>query len=118
MQMTTTLQERIKDVAMSMGIGFRHHYSGRGMFGRKCIGVDGSPLACKQLLSQVASDLAELVFAHTSMDIERGAQTLESVQEQFGQLMTYSQDNMGYDIIMYWEDLQLEEDEQEEESDV
>lgn len=80
-------------------VRFRNDYSGRGMYGRRCIGIVGSEKGCKQVVAEV------LKQAHSdpSSDLE-----FDTVADT---LLDYDRDSMGRDIIMYWPQVDsLEED--------
>jgi hypothetical protein len=67
------IREKIISRATEMGLNVYHDYSGRGMFGKTCLGVVGSMQDLDTLLSE----------------IKGSAQGLRK-------------DNMGMDYIYYW----------------
>ena len=121
------LQELIKDACEYVGddgaIEFRNSYSGRGMYGRECVGVVGSFETCQALIAQVIKDLSSRLTgaARDSKDPESSKtdEDLADVEYEFDQavdkLLSYRFDNMGLQMIFYWPDLDpLEEEEPED----
>jgi len=69
----TTNKKIIEEISEEVGGEVRYDYSGRGMFGRQCMGiVTGNP--------QLVIDLAK----------------------KHRKLKQYCQDNMGLEYIIYW----------------
>lgn len=104
------ISDTIRNVVGNCGEDVRLHlsYSGRGMFGRKCVGIAGSTSATQALLAEVISDL----YDHSDSDEEF------DFREAVRQLMMFSTDSMGYSIIMYWEQLPAVEELDEEDEDL
>jgi hypothetical protein len=73
----TGLKEKILGKAEEMGMNIRHDYSGRGMFGKTCLGVVGSMQDLDILLSEIP-----------------------------GSAVGLRKDNMGLDYIYYWPDIE------------
>lgn len=69
--------EVIIETAESMDLDVRTNYSGRGMFGARCLGVVGSHHELSELVQHVAIETGEVVPAPST-------------------------DSMGLDIIWYW----------------
>lgn len=86
-------------------VEFRPSYSGRGMYGRSCIGIVGSYTKCMQVIGEVIKYASRDIEDDNSRDFENIVDTM----------LEFSQDNMGYDIIMYWENLQISEAERNDE---
>jgi hypothetical protein len=72
-----TVREKIISKAEKLGLNVYHDYSGRGMFGKTCLGVAGSMQDLDTLLSE----------------IKGSAQGLRK-------------DNMGLDYIYYWPEIE------------
>ena len=77
-------------------------YSGRFMYGKKCLAITGQFNDCTQAIGsalQLALDL------HIE-DINHGDSDLEDVQDPMCNLislaMEFQMDNMGLDIVLYW----------------
>lgn len=71
------LKEKIVEKAAELGLDTRNNYSGRGMFGRTCLGVVGSMQDLDTLLSEVKGSAKGL-----------------------------RKDSMGLDYIYYWPDIE------------
>ena len=77
----------LQEGADNIGADLRRNYSGRGMFGKECIGIVGP--------------LASLVHVVMHVTLEDPALALE--------LLNISHDSMGLDMIFYWPGLQAPE---------
>lgn len=99
------LAQLIKDAVEQYGdedaVSFRNDYSGRGMYGRQCVGIVGDESTCMKIVGQVIKD------AHAQgMDFE--------FDEAVDTLLDSCRDSMGRDIIVYWPEVApLEEREPE-----
>ena len=86
----------ITETAERLDISVRDDYSGRGMYGRYCIGITGD-----------LSDLVRLV-----------SRVIEDAEEEVPELANIASDSMGYDKIFYWPSLETapepSEDDEEE----
>lgn len=82
-------------------------YSGRGMFGKQCLGVivDNSHSA---LVS-----ICQYIVEHYSRDCD-SQKLVAIVYDLFEALKDTCTDNMARQIIMYWPDVLFEEDEDNE----
>ena len=80
---------------------FRSNYSGRGMYGKSCVGISGSTSECNDIITDIIIDMYDDKYD----DFRNAVKTL----------LSYSTDNMGYGIIMYWPDLQFEDEDSGEE---
>ena len=89
--MFTTLADLImKTVHYSdLDVTFRSSYSGRGMYGSKCVGIVGDRDVCMQLIGEVIVELESL--------------SLDNFPDYVSALMEFSSDSMGRsDSIIYW----------------
>lgn len=77
-------------------VKFYPKYSGRGMYGRECIGIVGSHTDCMNLIAEVIKNAA--------LEYEDNRYKFNDIVDT---LMNSEHDNMGYDIIMYWRKLQF-----------
>ncbi len=120
------LQERIKEACEDAGedfISFRNDYSGRGMYGSRCVGITGTMGECQQILAQVIKNMSMNLsaVAKESMDPDFSAteddlaDTENEFDKQVDALMNFSQDSMGMGgVILYWPGLKpIPEEEQE-----
>lgn len=80
-------------------------YSGRAMYGKKCVGVvhDGSAM-------KIAGDLVSVLFYENSDS--------ESLRELSGILEESREDSMGLKSIVYWPCVEWEDSFDEEDDDV
>ena len=86
-----SLQELIKDAAECADeVTFRNGYSGRGMYGKKCVGIVGTMINCMAVIAEVIK---------TCKDDE-------DFDEAVDTLLQFTTDNMGWDVIVYWEELE------------
>jgi hypothetical protein len=91
-------------------VNFYNNYSGRGMYGRNCVGITGALSACMRVIAEVIKQ------AHYyAQDGEDGSDPTD-FNKVVDTLLNYSQDSMGYDVIVYWERLSAIEEEEQEES--
>lgn len=106
-----SLQKMLKAACDDMGgeCGFRNDYGGRGMYGQRCVGITGSWGDCQKVIAAVLGNMTQQLF-ETAIDCEEGAENTaydlnDTVQEQIDKLLSFSFDQMGYDVIIYWERL-------------
>lgn len=79
-------------------------YSGRGMFGKLCVGIVGSTGACREALA-AAMALAAIDSRNVQMGSSR-EETDDYMLQMFELLMNYHSDNMGTGMVMYWPRIQ------------
>jgi hypothetical protein len=90
--------------------GFKcQDYSGRGMFGARCLGV-----VCR--CGDLGSLLSELMRQCLMSDPE-GGDEYDGMMKAAGDMKNICWDNMGLDMIYYWPDVPFVGDEEEEEED-
>jgi hypothetical protein len=99
----TTLQEMIEEACKQTEdseyeVHFRNTYSGRGMYGRQCMGITGSHKACMQVIGQVIKELTPW----TTEDRPRGELDF---RDSVDTLLDHDTDSMGRGIILYWPQL-------------
>jgi hypothetical protein len=102
--MTQAIALLIRDVAVDSGmfdVGFRNNYSGRGMYGRKCVGITGSEQECQQVIAAVIKE------AHSRADQD----DLE-FDDVVDAVLDFSKDSMGFDMILYWPNIEPVADEE------
>lgn len=111
-----SIQQALKDACEgSSRVSFRNDYSGRGMYGKQCVGITGSKEWCDQVVSTVLKGIMASVSSAAISYGESGGNSdrmrvladreadLESAMEI---LPAASRDNMGYDVILYWPSLE------------
>lgn len=88
------LSQLIKDTAEDSGAAnFYNGYSGRGMYGRKCVGLTGSMQDIMQVIGAVIKE------AHFNSDEIEFTDVVDC-------LLDFKQDSMGLDVIVYWPELE------------
>ncbi len=93
------LLRRVVDDADNVSI--RNDYSGRGMYGKSCVGITGSKAYCMTVIGETIK-LAYSLSAVQEDDVDG-----DSVVDV---LMNFEQDSMGYDVIIYWPHMQAEDE--------
>lgn len=81
-------------------VRFLKDYSGRGMYGKTCIGISGSNGDCRAVLAAAMTEAAV-----DSRNIQLGSsreETDEYMREMFELLLNHSSDNMGHGVVFYW----------------
>lgn len=118
-----TLQERIKDAAENSNVSFRNSYSGRGMYGKSCVGIVSSHDACMSIISQIIREDADELI-DSAFDAENDDRAIINIMrhewhENVYTLLRFSTDSMGHDVIFYWPELEsIDETEYEVEDEV
>lgn len=95
-------------------VNFYNNYSGRGMYGRPCIGITGKLEDCHMLIASVIKELGWRVsrVSKESMDPDYSAtdkdlvETMEQYELTVDKLLSYSMDNFGKQFIVYWPNLE------------
>jgi hypothetical protein len=91
--MTQAIAKLIREIAEdgNEDTGFRNNYSGRGMYGRECVGITGSQSDCQAIIAEVIKQ------AHARADDDE--LVFDDVVDA---VLDYRQDSMGFDVIIYW----------------
>lgn len=109
--MAQSIQQRIKTACEDTGgdVMYQKAYSGRGMSNRKCIGIVGSLGQCMALLTEVmkqsASDLFDTAIDCADNEENAAHDARDEHMELIDALLTFDRDSMGYDVILYWSDI-------------
>jgi hypothetical protein len=87
-------------------VSYRNSYSGRGMYGRECVGIVGSYSACQAVIGEAIKDMVQQLF-EASVDADDSDTNVaydmnDTVQENIDKLMQQSSDSMGLDVIVYF----------------
>lgn len=93
--------ETLKAACEDAGLDYRS-YSGRGMYGDRCLGVTGK---------DVPSIFADLLEAFSNMYTDEGDVDMSSVAELFRRTKW---DSMGLDVIVYWPRIKWVDEEEDE----
>jgi hypothetical protein len=112
-----SLQKMLSDACEDMGgeCQFRNDYSGRGMYGARCVGITGSYRDCQRVIASVLGTMTQDLFdtAIDSNGNDDAAYALnDTVQGNIDKLMDMRSDSMGLDVICYWERLEPLTDEE------
>lgn len=101
--MTQAIAKLIREIAEdgNEDTGFRNNYSGRGMYGRECVGITGSQSDCQALIAAIIKE------AHARADDDE--LVFDDVVDA---VLDYSQDSMGFDVIIYWPHIEALADEE------
>jgi hypothetical protein len=88
----------VRNFCLDEGYEFYPDYSGRGMYGRKCIGISH-----KDTTAEVITRLAAYLLESVNDDaIENAAAILRSLKDA-------RQDNLGLGTITYWPNIEAED---------
>ena len=99
-----TVQELLEQACRDHGdVSFRNTYSGRGMYGRQCVGITGDSHECRRVIAAV---ITEMVGVLTDGGEEFQSSMMESLEQDVETLMLWDQDSMGRDVIYYWPSLE------------
>lgn len=103
----TTLQELLEQACEQTEgsedeVSFRNTYSGRGMYGRECVGITGDHSACMKVIAEVIKGL--MVDIEDS-DGDNPTIVRMSANEYVDTLLGFDRDSMGRDVILYWPEL-------------
>ena len=110
-----SLQEDLKDACESSGeVTFHNDYSGRGMYGRRCVGIAGNRDACHLVISQVIKDMGWRIsrVAKESRDPDYSTtdenlqETMYDYETNIQRLMEYRSDDLGLHSIVYWPNME------------
>lgn len=82
--MRTEPIDTLVEAAENAGVEYRTDYSGRGMYGAECFGIEGKTSDLVRFLRELDDDMAD-------------------------ELMDPTTDSMGLDIIFYWPFLRTKE---------
>lgn len=94
-------------------------YSGRAMYGARCIAIVGSGRDCMKAIARVINSKIQLLAAQELARVECEEVSehnieVEDVTELVEELMNYRQDSMGRDdIVVYWPDAEMSDEDEE-----
>ncbi len=107
------LVQRIRAACEDDGdISIRTDYSGRGMYGRRCVGITGSLHMCMAIISEVIKELIDDIDVDMNETEHQSAKSYAC--SAVDGLLAFEQDSMGYDVILYWAEIQDAEEPDEE----
>ena len=95
----TTIQELLKTACEDSGeVRFHESYSGRGMYGSRCVGISGDVGSCMEVIKQIIKE-AHLGMAWND-DLD-----FDSVVDL---LLDWTEDSLGLGVVYYWPQLKSE----------
>jgi hypothetical protein len=107
MNIAKLIKDAVEKFNCQVGLGdvsFRESYSGRGMYGRECVGITGHEDDCRKVIAMVINDARDSMGPDSDFDFHGMVDSL----------LDFKRDSMGFDVILYWEDIQQEGDDGEE----
>lgn len=102
-----TIVKQLRTACDNAGdVQFRESYSGRGMYGRACVGIVGTMDDCMAVIAEINATLTQELF-DTAIDAGDGEENAahdlnDAVQAMQRQLFRFSWDSMGWTTIVYW----------------
>ena len=84
-------------------VRFRNDYSGRGMYGKTCVGITGPRYDCQSMIAEAISS-AIIDWQMVPLGSSREETDL-FYRELVNTLNSYRTDSMGLDVILYWPEL-------------
>lgn len=110
-----SIQSQLQAACNDSGEVSYRTYSGRGMYGRNCVGITGSMQQCLAVISSVIQSLTQSLFdtaincADDSKEEAAAYDENDQVQKLIGELLSFDKDSMGYDVVVYWPDMEFVE---------
>lgn len=116
------IQELLQEACDENDVELRS-YSGRGMYGDTCIGIVGDQRSCFRAISDairtavgnVVDNALDMTDDASEEEFRQVRKEQEEVDNLIRSLLNYRMDNMGLDIVVYWEDLEYTSQGEEEE---
>jgi hypothetical protein len=107
------LQERIAKACYEIGEVRYRSYSGRGMYGKDCVGITGPNSKCLIVLGHIINENAQEVFDDcidaSDENLNLVYEARDEFQETVERLMSFRMDQMGFDVVFYWPYLPYQE---------
>lgn len=115
------LQERIKNTCQALGTVKYRSYSGRGMYGKQCVGIVGDWKDCQCLMQVVIGDQAQEVFDTardaTDESMDAAFDEHDDLQQTIAMIFDFRSDDMGLQSVVYWPNLEYNGDTMNDEED-
>jgi hypothetical protein len=105
---------------------FRKNYSGRGMFGRKCVALTGDLRDIQKAIGEVHKSLVDHLFdaMEELFDLEMNSEEQEQMYATRNEVLSaietlarWKIDSMGLSQVVYWENIQDDSDNSDDEDD-
>jgi hypothetical protein len=107
------LQQLVRDACEQSGdVNFRNDYSGRFMYGKRCIAITSNRNDCMLVIAGAITGLREKL-----MTVQMGSNAEEQYKvfdEGVRTLLDFKEDSMGLDVVLYWPTLGSLDDHEEE----
>ena len=92
-------------------------YSGRGMYGHQCLAITGPMKDCMCLIVHTLKESADEMYG-AAIDSDDDYQVSDALRSQhlklIDTLLDYKQDSMGYDVVLYWPDIEYTEPQEDD----
>jgi len=112
--MLEPLSHVIEQIANDMDVDCRLDYSGRFMYGKKCIALTGSLNQSMAVIAEVINQRYQEVISNArdaddDSAIDASYQEESQVVGEVEKLLNFQYDSMGLDVVVYWPKIQYEE---------
>lgn len=115
-----TIQSFIQQACEDSGEVTYRSYSGRGMYGKSCVGIVSTQRECMKIVNAVNCAMVQELF-DMAVQGEAGEHTIyeandmnDQVQKAIDQLLSFETDSMGHSIVMYWPEMEFVKGESDE----
>jgi hypothetical protein len=85
------------------------NYSGRGMIGRYCAAIAGPWNECMTVLAQLQWMIADMMAQEVAADPGCLQDLRYLTPVIFQDIMSFKTDNLGHDVVLYWENFPYKE---------
>lgn len=101
------IKELLQTAAENTDCQYRDDYSGRGMFGSKCVAIVGDADNLVEAFKQVVLELTDRLFTDAidavgDEEHDDAYRTREEVGTHLETLLTRREDGMGLQYVWYW----------------
>lgn len=116
------MSKKLQELLSDSGCVSVREYSGRGMYGKKCLGITGSTRECMRAISDAVTSLMQESFdaaidATEDSEVDSAHEINDENMDIVSQLLNYDKDSMGLDVIIYWPRIEFEGEEELDEED-
>lgn len=106
--MTFVLQTILAEACQDLGdlVSYRTDYSGRGMYGRSCVGIAGQGSDLREVIAYSIKQMTATIAATAkSGDDDALADVENDFDNCLDTLLDYCSDDLGQGKIFYWPEL-------------